>query len=47
MWAELLVHLKKRAGMIYREIAQLDLFVDLELSSLECIYRRAHSHRAG
>ncbi len=38
---------KMRAGMTYREIAQLDLFADLELSSLECIYRRAHLNRPG
>ena len=47
MRAELLVHLKERAGMTYREIAQLDLFADLELSSLGCIYRRALSNRPG
>jgi len=43
--AELLVHLKERTGMTYRGIAQLDLFADLELSSLGCIYRRALSNR--
>jgi REP element-mobilizing transposase RayT len=42
MRAELLVHIKDRAGMTYREIAKLDLFGDLELNSLGCIYRRAH-----
>jgi putative transposase len=41
MRAELLVHLKERAGMTYREIAKLDLFADLELNSMGCLYRRA------
>ena len=41
MRAELLVHLKERAGMTYREIAKLDLFADLELNSRGCLYRRA------
>jgi hypothetical protein len=45
MRAELLVHLKERAGMTYREITQLDFFVDLELNNLGCIYRRAHLNR--
>jgi REP element-mobilizing transposase RayT len=45
--AELLVHIKERAGMTYREIAKLDLFSDLELSSLGCIYRRAILKRKG
>ena len=45
--AELLVHIKERAGMTYREIAKLDLFADLELSSLGCIYRRVLSKRPG
>ena len=45
MRAELLVHLKERAGMTYREIAQLNLFADLELSSLGCIDRWALSNR--
>ena len=45
MRAELLVHFKERAGMTYRGIAQLDLFADMELSSLGCIYRRAYLNR--
>jgi len=45
MRAELLVHIKERAGMTYREIAKLDLFADLELSSLGCLYRRARLNR--
>jgi REP element-mobilizing transposase RayT len=45
--AELLVHIKERVGMTYREIAKLDLFADLELSSLGCIYRRARLNRPG
>jgi REP element-mobilizing transposase RayT len=47
MRAKFLVHLKERAGMTYREIAKLDLFADLELSSLGCIYRRAQLNRLG
>jgi hypothetical protein len=47
MRAELHVHLKERAGMTYREMAQSDLFADLELSSMGCIYRRAHLNRPG
>ena len=43
MRAELLVHLKERAGMTYREIAKLDLFAGLELNSMGCLYRRARS----
>ena len=31
--------------MTYWEIEQLDLFVDLELSSLGCIYRRVLLNR--
>ncbi|MCX6557798.1 MAG: transposase, partial [Candidatus Aminicenantes bacterium] len=41
MRAELLVHLKERAGMTYREIVKLDPFAGLELNSLGCLYRRA------
>jgi hypothetical protein len=41
MRAELLVHLKERAGMTYREIAKLDLFAGLKLNSMGCLYRRA------
>ena len=41
MRAELLVHIKERTGMTYREIAKLDLFAGLELNSMGCLYRRA------
>lgn len=47
MRAELLVQLKECAGLTYREIARLDLFADLEFSSLGNIYRKAHSNRLG
>ena len=47
MWSELFVHLKEWAGMTYREIAQLDLFADLELSSLGCILPQGSLESAG
>ena len=37
--AELLVHLKERAGLKYREIAEFDIFGDLGLSGLRAIYK--------
>ncbi len=39
--AELLIELKERAGLTYREIARLDLFSDLEISSLGRTYQQA------
>jgi len=36
---ELLVHLKDRAGLYYREIAQMDIFGDLKRNSLGSIYK--------
>jgi len=44
--AELLVHLKERAGITYREKAKLDFFEDLKLNSLGCIYHRAQLKRS-
>ncbi len=41
--AQLLVHLKDRAGLRYRELAELDLFSDLSINSLGEIYRRART----
>jgi len=38
--SELLVLLKEKAGLTYREISKVDLFADLEFSSLGGIYRR-------
>ena len=37
--AELLVYLKERAGLKYREIAEFDIFGDLGLSGLRAIYK--------
>jgi hypothetical protein len=37
--AELLVRLKERAGLKYREIAEFDIFGDLGLSGLRAIYK--------
>jgi REP element-mobilizing transposase RayT len=37
---ELLVALKERAGLSYREIAQMDLFSDIQAHSLGTLYRR-------
>ncbi len=39
--AELLVFLKELTGLTYREIAKLDLFSDLEVSSLGRLYHQA------
>ena len=38
--AEMLVHLRERAGMTYREIAQMDVFADLGMNSLGTLYQR-------
>lgn len=38
--AELLVGLKEGAGLSYREIARMDPFGDLSMSSLGTIYQR-------
>jgi len=38
--AEMLVHLRERVGMTYREIAHMDIFADLGMSSLGTIYQR-------
>ena len=37
--SELLVRLKERAGLKYREIAEFDIFGDLGLSGLRAIYK--------
>lgn len=42
---ELLVELKERAGLTYRQIARLDPFADLESNSLGQIYRQSLSRR--
>ena len=39
--AELLVYLKERAGLRYRELAEMDLYADLSINSLGVIYHRA------
>jgi len=44
---ELLVLLKENAGMTYREIAGMDLFAGLELSSLGGIYRQTRRRFSG
>ena len=38
---ELLVHLKERSGLRYREIIKLPLFEDVQLNSLGRIYKNA------
>ena len=38
---ELLVYLRERAGLRYRELAELDLFSDLSINSLGVMYHRA------
>jgi hypothetical protein len=43
---ELLVLLKERGGLTYREIAQMDLFVDLSINSLGTLYKRAKRGRS-
>lgn len=42
---ELLIHLKERAGLKYREIGEFDLFEDLSFSSLRSIYRNMRSKK--
>jgi len=37
---ELLVYLKERSGLTYREIVKLDLFSDLSINSLGTLYKR-------
>jgi len=37
---ELLVWLKNRAGLTYKEISQFDVFCDVHLDTLRDIYRR-------
>jgi len=44
--ADLLVQLKERAGMTYREIARMDLFAGLEINSLGGIYRQVRHRRS-
>ncbi|MBN2344791.1 MAG: hypothetical protein JXO51_00265 [Candidatus Aminicenantes bacterium] len=39
--AELLVGLRARGGMSYREIVKMDLFADIGMSSLGTLYRRS------
>ncbi len=39
--AELLVHLKDRSGMTYREIVKLEPFADLQMSGLGTLYQRS------
>jgi len=39
--AELLVHLKDRSGLTYRELAEMDLFANLRMSGLGALYQRA------
>jgi hypothetical protein len=36
---DLLVHLKERAGLKYKEIGELEIFQDLRISSMGAIYR--------
>jgi len=40
---ELLVLLKERAGLTYREIVQMDLFGDLSINSLGTLYKRSRT----
>jgi len=44
--ADLLVQLKERAGMPYREVARMDLFAGLEINSLGGIYRQTRQRRS-
>jgi REP element-mobilizing transposase RayT len=43
--AELLVRLKDLSGLKYREIAKIDIFADLRISSLRSIYRNVYRSR--
>jgi len=45
--AELLVLLKERAGLTYREIAQMDMFGDLSINSLGTLYQRSRQKMKG
>ena len=45
--ADLLVLLKDKAGMTYREIARMDLFADLSINSLGTLYKRCKAGRKG
>lgn len=40
---ELLVHLKERAGLKYKEIGELDIFSDLSIISLRTMYKNYRS----
>jgi hypothetical protein len=44
--AELLVALKDRAGLHYREIARMDLFGDMRCASLGSVYKRCKAGQA-
>jgi len=39
--AKLLVNIKDRGGLTYREINELDIFSDVKFNSLGCMYKNA------
>lgn len=43
--SDLLVNLKERAGLRYRELAEMDLFSDLSINSLGAIYHRTRKKK--
>ncbi|MGD2086122.1 MAG: hypothetical protein PVH61_08065 [Candidatus Aminicenantes bacterium] len=46
MRGELLVNLKERAGLKYKEVAEIEIFKNLKFSSLRSMYRNMKKQKS-